>query len=83
LNNPNNSEDDWEAHNKSDMSLDNGSLHSATLEQQKLSVAPNVPELIWPICWSKNYLEQALIRVNIIDTKRKKGIRKMLHRICH
>ena len=34
LDNPNDSEDDWEADNESDIELDNSSEHSETLEQQ-------------------------------------------------
>jgi hypothetical protein len=40
---PNESEDDWEPDNESDMELDNGSEASETLEQRNVSATPNVP----------------------------------------
>jgi hypothetical protein len=42
LNYPNDSEDDWEADNQSDMELQNGSEDSEILEQQNVSVTANV-----------------------------------------
>jgi hypothetical protein len=49
LDNPNDSEDNWEADNESAMELDNGSEESETPELQNVSAAPNVPGLIRPI----------------------------------
>jgi hypothetical protein len=49
LDNPNDSEDDWEADNESDTELDNGSEVSQALEVQNVSAAPDVPGLIRPI----------------------------------
>jgi len=49
LENPNDSEDDWEADNELDMELDNGSEDSETPEWRNVSAAPNVPGLIQPI----------------------------------
>jgi hypothetical protein len=49
LDNPNDSDDDWEADNESDKELDNGSEDSETLEVRNVSAAPNVPGLIRPI----------------------------------
>jgi hypothetical protein len=40
---PNESEDDWEPDNESNMELDNGSEASETLEQRNVSATPNVP----------------------------------------
>jgi hypothetical protein len=49
LNNPNDSEDNREADNESDMELDNSSPDSETPEQRNISIALNVPGLIRPI----------------------------------
>jgi len=74
LDNPNDSEDDWEADNESDMELDNGSEVSETLEVQNVSAAPNVPGLIRPIRHSKKKVEMALVTVNILEMRRNKGM---------
>ena len=76
LDNPNDSEDDWEADNESDMELDNGSEVSATLEERNVSAAPNVPGLIRPIWQSNRKVEKALVTVNIMEMRRNKGIKK-------
>jgi len=59
LDNPNDSEDDWEADNESDTEQDNGSEVSQTPEVQNVSAAPNVPGLIRPIRQSKKKVEKA------------------------
>jgi len=76
LDNPNDSEDDWEADNESDMELDNGSEDSETPEVRNVSMAPNVPGLIRPIRRSKKKVEKMLLTVNIMETRRNKGIKK-------
>jgi len=76
LDNPNDSEDDYEAANQSDMELDNGSEDSETREQQNDSAVPNVPWLIRPIRRSKKKVEKALLTVNIMEMRRNKGIKK-------
>ena len=76
LDNPNHSEDDWEADNESDMELDNGSEDSETLKQRIVIAAPNVPSLIRPIRPSQKKVEQTLMMVNIMETRRNKGIKK-------
>jgi hypothetical protein len=81
LDNPNNSEDDWEADNESDIELDNGSEESETPEERNLSVALNVPRLIRPIQQSKKKVENALLTVNIMETRRNKGIKNKLDRM--
>jgi hypothetical protein len=43
LDNPNNSNYDWEADNESDMELDNSSEDSETLEVSNVGAAPNIP----------------------------------------
>jgi hypothetical protein len=82
LDNPRDSEDDWAADNDSDMELDNGTELSETLEVQNLSAARNVPGLIRPIRQSKKYVERALLMVNLMETRRNKGIKKKLDRMC-
>jgi len=76
LDHPNDSEDDWEADNKSVIELDNGSEYSETPQQRNVSVALNVPRLIGPIRRSKTKAEKALMTINIIETRRNKGIKK-------
>jgi hypothetical protein len=76
LDNRNGSEDDWEADNQSDMELDNGSEDSETSEVRNVSAAPNVPELIQPIPQSQKKVEKAFLMVNIMETRRNKGIKK-------
>jgi hypothetical protein len=76
LDNPNESEDDWEAYNESDMELDNGSEDSETPEQRNVSAAPSVPGLIRPIRLTKKKVDKPLMPVNIMETRRNKGINK-------
>jgi len=76
LDNPNQSEDDWEADNASDMELDNGSEDWETPEQCNVSAALNVPGLIWPIRRTRKKVEKPLMTVNIMETRRNKGIKK-------
>jgi len=76
LDNPNASEDDWEAANESDTEQDNGIEVSQTLEVRNVSAAPNVPGLIRPIRQSKKKVEKVLVTVNIMETRRNKGIKK-------
>jgi hypothetical protein len=74
---PNDSEDDWEADYESDMELDNGSEDSDSLEQRSVSATPNVSGMIRPIVLqSKKKIEKVLMTVNIIETRRNKGIKK-------
>ena len=76
LNNPNDSEDDWEADNESDIELDNGTEESETPALQNVSAAPNVLGLIRPILRSKKMVKKALLMVNIMETRRNEGIKK-------
>jgi len=48
LENPNESKDNWEADNESEIELDSGIEDAESPEQQDVSAAPNVPRLIWP-----------------------------------
>jgi hypothetical protein len=81
LDNPNDSEDNWEADNESAMELDNGSEESETPELQSVSAAPNVPGLIRPILRSKKKVEKTLLTVNILEMRRNKGIKQKLDRM--
>jgi hypothetical protein len=76
LDNPNDIEHDWEADNESDMELDNGSEVSETLEVRNVSTALNAPGLIRPIRQSNKKVEKALVTVNIMETRRNKGLKK-------
>jgi len=49
--------------------------YSETPEQQKVSAAPNVPGLIRPIRRSQKKVEQTMMTVNIMETRRNKGIK--------
>jgi hypothetical protein len=70
LDNPNVSEDDWEADKVSDMELDNGREDSKTPAQRNGSTTPNVPRLIWPIRRTKKRVEKAFMTVNIMETRK-------------
>ena len=76
LDNPNDSEDNWEADDESDMELDNNSEYSETPEQRNVSAASNVSGLNRPIRRSKKKVEKALMKVNIMETRRNMGIKK-------
>jgi hypothetical protein len=76
LENLNNSPDDWEADNESDMELDNGSEVSETLEVWNVSAAPNVPGLIRPTRRSKEKIEKVLVTFNIMEMRRNMEIKK-------
>jgi len=76
LDNPNNSEDNWEADTESDKELDNSSEDSQTAAQLNVSAALNVPGLIRPIRLTKKKVEKALMTVNIMESRRIKGIKK-------
>jgi len=76
LDNPNYSEDDCEADDESDMELHNGIEDSKPPEQQNVCAAPNVPGLICPIRRSKKMVEKTLMTVNIMESRRNKGIKK-------
>jgi len=81
LDTPNDSEDDWQAENESYKELDNCSDVSETLEVRNVSAAPNVPGLIRPKRQSKKKVEKALLAVNIMETRRNKGVKKMYDRM--
>jgi hypothetical protein len=76
LDNPHNSQDDWEADNESDTTLDNGREDSKILAVRSVRAALNVPGLIRLIRQPKKKVEKALLTVNIMETRRSKGINK-------
>jgi len=76
LDNPSHSEDDWEADDESDMKLQHGIENAEPPEQRNVSAAPNVPGLIRPVRRSKKKVEKVLMTVNIMETRRNKGIKK-------
>jgi len=76
LDNANNSEDDWEADNESEMEMDNGREDSETLEHRYVSAAPNVPGFIRPTPRSKQQIWKVLMTVNKMEMRRNKGIKK-------
>jgi len=76
LDNPNDSEDNWEADNESDMELDKGSVDSQTPEVWNVSAVPNIPGLNRPIRQSRKKVEKVLLMVNIMETRRNKSIKK-------
>jgi hypothetical protein len=75
LDNWNDSEDDWKANNESDTELDNGSEDSETQDVRNVSAPLNVPGLIRPIRQLKKTVEKGLLMVNIMETRRNKGIK--------
>jgi len=81
LRNPNQSEDDCEADNKSDVEQDNCIEDSECPEQRDVCAAPNVPGLIRPTGRSKKQTEKGLVMVNATETRRIRGNRKKLDRM--
>jgi len=77
LDNPNESEDDCDADNESDVELDNCFEDPECPEQRDVCAAPNIPGLIWPIERSKKWTEKSLVTVNATETRRIRGNRKM------
>jgi len=76
LDNPNESKDDCDADNKSDVELENCFEDPECPEQQDVHATPNIPGLIWPIWRSKNRTEEVLVTVNATETRRICGHRK-------
>jgi len=75
LDNPNDSEDDGGADVESDIELDNSIEDPDCPEQQDVSAAPNVPGLIRRTRKSMRQLENVLMTVNAIETRRNKGVK--------
>jgi len=76
LDNPNESEDDCDADNESDVELENCFEDPECPEQRDVSAAPNMPGLIRPIGRSKKRTEKGLVTVNAMETRRIRGNRK-------
>jgi len=76
LENPNESEDDREVDNESDVEQDNCFEDPECPEQWDVCGAPNVPGLIWPTGRSKKKIEKGLVTVNPTETRRIRGNRK-------
>jgi hypothetical protein len=77
LDNPNDSEDDWEVDNESGIELNNCVRDLETKEKWIVSAAPDVPELIWPPRRSMKQVEKVVLRVGTMETRRRnKGIKK-------
>jgi hypothetical protein len=73
LDNVNGSEDDCAADNESNIGPNNGIEDPECPEQQGVSAAPNVPELVRPTRKSKRQAEKVLVTVNAVETHRNNG----------
>jgi hypothetical protein len=76
LDNPNDSEEDCAADDKSDIEHNNGIDDVECPEQQDVSAVPDVPGLVRPIRKSKCQAEKLLVTVNATETRRNKGGKK-------
>jgi len=76
LDNPNESADDFDADNESDVELENCFDDPECPVQWDVCAAPNIPGLIRPIGKSKKRTEKGLVRVNATETRRIRGNRK-------
>jgi len=73
LDNPNESEDDCDADNESDVELENCFEDPECPEQRDVCAAPYIPGLIRPIGRSKKRTEKWLVTVNATETRRIRG----------
>jgi hypothetical protein len=76
LDNPNDSEDDCAADDKSDIVQYNYIEDSECQEQQDVSATPNMPELVGPTRKSKRHSDKVLLTVNAVETQRTTGGKK-------
>jgi hypothetical protein len=76
LDNPNDSEDDCTEDDDSGMDQGDSIEDSQSPEQWNVSATPNVLWLIRPIWKSKRHAENVLVKVNAIETRRNKGLKK-------
>ena len=74
LGNANDSEDNCPVDDESDINQHIGIENPECPEQHDVSAAPNVQGLVWPTRKSKRQVEQALVTVNAIGTRRNKGV---------
>jgi hypothetical protein len=82
LYNPNGSEDDDVMESDSVIEQDNGIEDTECPEQQDASVTPNIPVFIRPTRKSKWQADQMLMMVNVIETRRNKGVKRTYDRMC-
>jgi len=75
LDNPNESKDDREADNESDVEQDNCFKDPECPEQRDVCAAPNVPGLIRQTGRSKKKTEKGLVTVNVTETRTIRGNR--------
>jgi len=76
LDNPMNTEDDWEANTESDIELDKGNNDPETPELQDVNARPIVPGLIQPTQRSKKTAETVLMMVSTMEMRRNMGNKK-------
>jgi len=76
LENPNLSEDSWEAHDESKLDQDNVILNPDTPKQQEVCAQQNVPGLIRPPRRSKPKAEMSIQTVSAMETRRNKWNKK-------
>ena len=74
--NPNDSEDDWEVDNESNMELANRTRDPETPAQWEVNAAPNVPGVILPTRRSMAMTDKVLMTANTIETRKNKGNKK-------
>jgi len=75
LDNPNDSDDDWDTNNESAMELEKGREDAETPQQRNVNAAPNVPGLIRPKRRSTNKAEKLLMTFNIMERRRSNGMK--------
>jgi hypothetical protein len=76
LDNPNDSEEDCDADDDSDIEHNNCIDDLEYPEQQDLCAAPNVPRLVRPTQKSKRQAETVFVTVNAVEMRRNKGRKK-------
>ena len=67
--------EDWEADNESNMEVDNDMDDPETIEQRNVSATPTVPALIRPTWRIKNTAEKVLVMVDTMEPRRNKVIK--------
>jgi len=81
LDNPNESKDDCDADNESDVERENCFEDPECPEQRDVCAAPNIPGLLRPIGMTKKRTEKGLVTVNATETRRIRGNRKKYGRM--
>jgi hypothetical protein len=66
------------AYDESEIEQINGIEDLDCPEPQDVSAISNVPRLVWPIQKLKRQVEQVLVTVNAIETRRQNGVKKKL-----